>query len=108
MPVSVTLKRSRGWSFRLPPRGDVQGHTALLGELDGVACEVQQNLTDPGRVAHEFLRQRRIDKHSDLDAAFESAGRRQIRHAIGHVLKIEATLSSSAGLLQVSRSPGCH
>ena len=57
-------------------RLDNDGDAAGLGELDGVAGKIEQNLAQAGGVAHDADGQALVDERRDLDA-FRLGARRQ-------------------------------
>ena len=65
MPVSRTGNGNR---IRLRGRLDDDRDAAALGELDGVAGEVEQHLAQPRRVADDARRQALVDVAADLQA----------------------------------------
>ena len=73
MPVSRTWKRIS--SFALA-RLDDHRDAALVGELDGVAGEIEQHLAQARGIAHDVVRQPLVDERCDLDA-FRLRARRQ-------------------------------
>ena len=91
MPVSSTDRRTRA----RPPlvaRGesldrdhDVPG----LGELDGVADEIEQDLPDPARVADQVPRRSRQAADDELDTLGRGLTRQQASHVLGQKLQIE-------------------
>ena len=61
--------------------GDAQADAAPLGELDGIAGEVDEDLPKPGRVADEARRQFGDDDGRDVEPLFLGTGRQQLDDA---------------------------
>ena len=59
MPVSATVKCSIASRRRRDSGAHLQAHLALLGELDGVAHQVDHDLPQPAVVADDQVRARR-------------------------------------------------
>ncbi|OEZ96019.1 hypothetical protein DUGA2_64000 [Duganella sp. HH101] len=67
----------------------LQHHLAALGELDGVADQVEQHLLQPHRVARQLGRQGRVDVVDQLDALVVGAAADQHADAAEDVLQAE-------------------
>ncbi len=67
----------------------VDGHFALLGELHGVAAEVDENLTQARRVALDELGQLRIHDARELQALAVRLDGEQPRHVLDGVAQVE-------------------
>ena len=61
---------------------DGHEHTARIGELDGVAEQIGDDLAHAHLVAQQRARQRRIDRPGDLDALLVGLRRQQLHHAL--------------------------
>ena len=61
---------------------DGHEHTARVGELDGVAEQVGDDLAHAHLVAQQRTRQRRIDGPGDVDALLVGLRRQQLDHAL--------------------------
>ena len=67
MPVSVTVNSRRQRSGVLPVQeGDLNGHTPFVRELEGVAHQVEQDLSQPGRVPLQV--RRHVGRNDELQA----------------------------------------
>ncbi|OEZ97550.1 hypothetical protein DUGA2_58890 [Duganella sp. HH101] len=71
---------------------DAHHHRAALGELDGVAGQVDQHLVEPQRVAHHVRRQRGIEIEQHLDRLALHAGAEYQRQVAQHLLQVERHL----------------
>ncbi len=62
---------------------------ARIGELDGVAHQIEQNLRQPQRVAFEEQRDVWLDLEEHFKVFFGHAGRGDGRHFLKHLLQPE-------------------
>src|SRR5471032_1184365 len=73
-------------------RLDMQRHFAALGELDGVAEQVDQNLPQPQRVAADALGRARRQQVADIDAFLLRRTGHQIDHFLDQLAQVELVL----------------
>ena len=78
MPLSATSKRMKR-GICVGGRGDA--HAADVGELDGVAGEVEQNLAHAAFVGEHLAGEARVRVGRDVDAFFEAAVAQEFGHA---------------------------
>ena len=67
-----------------------------IGELDGVADQVGDDLAQPHLVAQQRARQLRVDGPGDVDALLVGLRRQQLDHALHAVVDRHAARSSAA------------
>ena len=89
MPVSSTVMAMRTSSDSGAPSpapsgstADGDQHAARVGELDGVADQVGEDLAQPHLVAQQQDRQSRIDRPGDVDALLVGLRRQQLDDAL--------------------------
>ena len=68
---------------------DVDNHLAALGELDGVAHEVQQHLPQTTRVAEQHARDVGLHAAAELEALFVSAPCEQLDSILDDLACVE-------------------
>ena len=109
MPVSDTVNRSRTVGIRPVVDHDVDDHFAALGELDGVAHQVDQHLTQASGVAHERIGNVRSNAAGELQALLIRARRQQPDGILDDVAEREWDLvRASAAAPRSSRNRGCR
>ena len=80
-----------------------------VGELDGVADDVQQHLAEPAGIAEHHLRHVGPDVAGELDALFRGAQRQQLGRVADGLAQVElGALRDRAAALRSSRSRGCR
>ena len=109
MPVSVTAKRSCDLVLAACLDLGMKHHLAMLGELDGVADEIEDDLAQATRVAHQRVR----DIGPDVAGQFESfllGTQRQASSSVSSRCRGGRTRWSRgrASAPRSWRSPGCR
>ena len=109
MPVSDTVKRQRRLASvgRRPPH--VDDHFAALGELDGVADQVDQHLAQAPGIADERVGHVRSNVAGQLEPFLVRARRQQAHGVLDDVAQVERDVfERQAAAPRSSRNRGCR
>ena len=108
-PCRSTEKRSAVSSSWLGLGRDGDEHVPALGELDGVADQVHDDLTQPQRVAVDRRRHARVDVDDQLEPLLIGAHGQRTQRLVDRLEQRERRPTrASAGATRSSRSRGCR
>ena len=90
MPMPVSSTRTLSWTDAVDGlAADIDQHMALLGELDGIAEQVGDDLPEAAGIADDEGGQTRIDANDQFEVLFGDARRNQRRHVLDRFGKPE-------------------
>src|SRR5262245_52518175 len=69
--------------------GYVDQNMAILGELDGIAEQVGDDLPKPADITHDVMRQARVDTDDELEVFLGDTRRDQRRHVLHRLIEAE-------------------